>query len=65
MDKWEYKILKMKKGTMAEGVIDEQGLEKMINHLGSNGWEVISTSPIAFGDGDTYFLCVFLKRKLK
>jgi len=62
MDKWEYKILKMKPGD--RGDIDGQGLEKMINHLGSDGWEVISTAPIAWSD-NTMLLCVFLKRKLK
>jgi len=63
MDKWEYKILKMKMGTRSEGFIDEQG---MLNHLGSDGWEVISTSTFANSmDYASCFMFVFLKRKLK
>jgi hypothetical protein len=36
----------------------------MINRLGGDGWEVISTVAIECVGGWTSKLCVFLKRKL-
>jgi len=63
VDKWEYKTLKIATKGRPD-FIDEQGLTAMINRLGSDGWEVISTVPIE-GSGYFEFLCVFLKRKLK
>jgi hypothetical protein len=65
MDKWEYKILKVRTNTTDYNEsFDENELNAKINNLGNDGWEVISTVPIA-GSACTMNLCVFLKRKLK
>jgi len=63
MDKWEYRIFNVG----VEDIYFQNSYElfkEKINHLGSDGWEVISIAPIAPGEGGTNYLCVFLKRKL-
>jgi hypothetical protein len=41
---------------------DEEEIKTDINHLGSEGWEIISIVPIAQGHGWTEKLDVFLKK---
>jgi len=61
--RWEYIIATPRmKGWVNKGVSDE--VVEKINDLGSEGWELISSSPVSTSKGGTDFLTLFFKRKI-
>ena len=62
MKKFEYRLLNTESG-LFKG-IDYQALNDRLNHLGIQGWEVISTVSITNSDGQTASLLTTLKREL-
>lgn len=55
MDKWEYKVLKLGNNKMDISNLRKKGLtlEDELNQLGSEGWEMLSYTPIYSGYSDS------------
>ena len=64
--KWEYQVLKLKTevGFWSGTDFDAVALEKELNRLGSDGWEVISIFDIEKIKGGSKFVNVVLKRRI-
>ncbi len=63
MKKFEYRLLNPEKGFISG--IDYEELTQHLNHLGSQGWEVVSTVGITAGmAGQMTGLLITLKREL-
>jgi len=58
---WEYKVFKTEKSFW--GGKDKTDIEKMLNDLGRDGWELISIVPLWETAGSISGLQFFLKRK--
>lgn len=63
MQPYEFKIVKIKpfKNMMATKLVTESEIEENINYLGSIGWNLVSTSEIAYG-GSTREIILFFSR---
>jgi hypothetical protein len=59
---WEYKTISYKKSTFLSGSIEVAELEAMLNELGRDRWELVSTAPNAYL-GHQKGLVVILKRQ--
>ncbi|HWK55104.1 MAG TPA: DUF4177 domain-containing protein [Hyphomicrobiales bacterium] len=44
--RWEYKVVRFKKGSFMTGQLDMQELEQQLNELGREGWELVSIAPV-------------------
>ncbi len=63
MKKFEYRLLNPERGFF--NGIDYEELTQRLNHLGSQGWEVVSTVGITAGvGGQMTGLLITLKREL-
>jgi len=58
MDGWQYKTLPIK---LDSGLVDDQEVDKILNELGSDGWELIAVSPVYF-EGKTDYLVQNFRR---
>ncbi|MBI1318221.1 MAG: DUF4177 domain-containing protein [Candidatus Hydrogenedens sp.] len=58
MAKFEYKIVSCK---VEEGLPDETHIEPILNHLGSEGWELAAVTPVLC-EGTTTYLSHHLRR---
>lgn len=58
MDGWQYKTLPIK---LEQGLVDDQELDKILNELGADGWELIAVSPV-FYEGRTDYLVHHFRR---
>ena len=67
MVKWEYKVLPLKTRVHADRLITEgkpviEGIQKELNVLGKDGWELVSVQNIRLEDG-RLFTVAYLKRQ--
>ena len=65
MAKWEYKVLNINR-YFQNWNIDCEGLEKVLNELGSDGWETMGVGGAGAGSngGDRFFYStIILKRE--
>jgi len=62
--KWEYKTIKIAASGILGGKIDEFKLEAMMNSLGSEDWELVTSFATAFGLGLTRDAILIFKRKI-
>lgn len=64
--KWEYKVIKLDAAGfwLSQGQLEEAALEKAINHLGSQGWELVSSYGRNRGGGGTRDVVAIFKRSL-
>ena len=62
MENWEYKTLKTDKSFWSGK--DKTDIEKVLNDLGRDGWELVSVVPLSVtAGGATTGLQLFFKRK--
>ena len=67
MVKWEYKVLPIKTRVHADRLITEgkpviESIQKELNVLGKDGWELVSVQNIRLEDG-RLFTVAYLKRQ--
>ena len=60
--KWEYRTLKLHAQQGWGGEFDEQAFDRMLNELGEQGWELVSTLDTNLGGGGTRYLVAVFKR---
>ena len=66
MIKWEYKTLKFEtesSGYFSDGKLDEVDLDKKLNLLGEEGWELISSFDTNKCQGETKDIIAMFKRQ--
>lgn len=60
--KWEYKTIKLQAYGFLGGKIDEGGLDKMMNDLGDQGWEISGAFDTNMQAGTTRDVVIIFKR---
>jgi len=60
--KWEYKTIKMAATGLMGGKIDEAKLDRIMNELGAQGWELAAALDTDVGGGGTRDVVVIFKR---
>ncbi len=60
---WEYKTLKLGTKGLLGGKANEAELEKALNELGRQGWELVSIFTTNQAQGQTRDIVVVLKRR--
>lgn len=63
MKNWEYKVIEFDPKGVFGGLLELDEVEKTLNELGSQGWEVISTITTNEGAGRTKKVIYTLKRE--
>lgn len=63
MDTWEYKTLKMDFEGLMGGILDVSEFDNMLNHLGVQGWELVSCFSSNKGNGYSREAIAVFKRK--
>ena len=65
--KWEYVTLKMKtiSSHFAGGMVDTNKLERKMNDMGRDGWELATTFTTNIGAGTTNDVFAIFKRPLE
>ena len=58
MDGWQYKTLPIK---LESGLVDDLELDKILNNLGNEGWELIAVTPV-FYEGRTDYIVHHFRR---
>lgn len=62
--KWEYKILKIDSVGFWGGLkVDDDSLEKQMNELGEQGWEMTKVLPIETNESTTT-VAIFFRRQM-
>lgn len=64
MKKFEYKTITMDAEGIFGGKINNEKLEKELNRLGSEGWELVSTVTSSVTYGKTAYIVSVFKREL-
>lgn len=64
MEKFEYKTLFTDAKGILGGKVDQYTLEKELNELGAQGWELINTAAVAQSYGSTRWIISTFKRKV-
>lgn len=66
MTRWEYKVLKLEtESSFFTGTeFDESELEFELNHLGAEGWELVSIFSVEKVKGGSKYVSAALKRPL-
>ncbi|HUT02631.1 MAG TPA: DUF4177 domain-containing protein [bacterium] len=62
--KWEYKTLKLAATGFSGGKINQAKLERSINVLGSEDWELVTSFVTAQGSGYTKDVFLLFKREV-
>jgi hypothetical protein len=60
--KWEYKTIKLRSTGWIGGKFDEAQFDRMMNDLGSQGWELTSAFDTNEGYGNTRDVVAIFKR---
>ena len=62
--KWEYKVLKIEGNSFWGGLkIDDDNLERQMNELGEQGWDMTRVLPIETNESTTA-MAIFFKRQI-
>ncbi len=61
--KWEYKTLKLQPKGLMGGKVDEVQLDRTINELGAQGWELAAAFDTDVAGGGTRDMVIIFKRK--
>lgn len=65
MERFEYKTLFTDAKGVLGGKVDQSALQKELNQLGSQGWELVSTVAAAQSYGSTRWVISIFKRKIQ
>jgi len=65
MERYEYKTLFTDAKGVLGGKIDQSALQKELNQLGSQGWELVNTVAAAQSYGSTRWVISIFKRKIQ
>lgn len=60
--KWQYKALKISVNGVFKPEVKTEVIEQALNEPGSAGWELVSSSSIATGNGATIEIVLIMKR---
>ncbi len=60
--KWEYKTLRLQAKGWLNGKVDEAQLDRMMNELGVQGWELAAAFDTDWSGGGTRDVLVIFKR---
>ena len=60
--KWQYKVVKHSVTGVFKPDVNPETIQKFMNGLGDAGWELVSASSVATGNGATIELVLILKR---
>ena len=63
MQKWEYKTVKVETEGWLGGVVDVQGLDKLLNQLGQHGWNLVSVFDTNMLEGTSREVVAVFKRE--
>jgi hypothetical protein len=61
--RWEYKTIKCKKRSFFSGGIDIEAVDEMLNAMGRDGWELVSTCPDFFCATPSGVVLMFKRQK--
>lgn len=64
MTRWEYRTYKFEPSGWAGGKVDELALERTLNDLGLQAWEVTGVIETNSGYGQSKHVVILLKRPL-
>jgi hypothetical protein len=64
MTRWEYLLYKTEPTGWLRDTVDEQSIEQILNNLGQQGWEVVSTVETNVAEGRTKDIVFILKRPI-
>ena len=59
---WEYKAVKLRLRGFLGGKIDQEELERTMNEIGADGWELVSALSTALYQGRTQDAALIFKR---
>lgn len=62
MTRWEYRVVKLGIGGFTGPKVDTPKLERALDELGGDGWELVSTLDTNIAQGSSDELVLFLKR---
>ena len=62
MTQWEYKTIKLSTTGFLGGVLDMQAFDRMLNDLGDDGWELVSSFDTNQSGGVTRDVIAIFKR---
>lgn len=65
MEQFEYKTVFTDAKGMLGGKVDQYSFQNELNHLGSDGWELVSAIPTAQSYGSTRWVICIFKRKIR
>jgi len=60
--KWEYRTIKVDTKGFLGGKLDEADLDRMMNHLGDDGWELVAAFDTNTEGGASRHIVGILKR---
>ncbi len=63
MNQYEHKIVRIKRKSIWNNIIDYEGLEAELNELGKQGWEVVSTVNSSMYESKFTGTIIILKRQ--
>jgi hypothetical protein len=59
---WEYHVLRIGTNSLFESTVDLQHMQDTLGQLGADGWELVNTIDINWGNGRTSALIFVFKR---
>lgn len=62
MTRWEYRVVKLAIGSFSGPKVDTPKLERALDELGGDRWELVSTLDTNIAQGSSDELVLFLKR---
>lgn len=64
MEKFEYKVVVYDTKGLLGGIVETDQLENQLNHLGNDGWELVSCSSTNQSYGSSRsIVCIFKRKK--
>ena len=64
MTRWEYKVVSIESTGMVRRKFDYPAMEKQLNDLGRDGWEIVDNKEVVV-NASTFSFVITLKRPLK
>ena len=65
MKRWEYQVIKFELGGLLGGIVDNEEMQRILNKLGDDGWELVGTAGTTMQQGATRDFVGILKREVE